>query len=148
MRRINTERRFLPRFKNRGLAPSNVSNPRISKATKSCIDIICHAHILENICSKKGVRLDKNNILALTGETDCQATGQLSRRGFMSLSAAGLAGAALGHRLIGQEKVDDHKPKETPPPDIKTNVEGTYNVLEAARDQGLNQVVISPATRP
>jgi len=69
------------------------------------------------------VRLDKNNILALTGETDCQATGQLSRRGFMSLSAAGLAGAALGHRLIGQEKVDDHKPKETPPPDIKTNVE-------------------------
>ena len=25
MRRVNTERRFLPRFKNRGLAPSNVS---------------------------------------------------------------------------------------------------------------------------
>jgi hypothetical protein len=25
MLRVNTERRFLPRFKNRGLAPSNVS---------------------------------------------------------------------------------------------------------------------------
>jgi len=30
MLRVDTERRFLPRFKNRGLAPSNVSNIRIS----------------------------------------------------------------------------------------------------------------------
>ena len=30
MLRVDTERRFLPRFKNRGLAPSNVSNSALT----------------------------------------------------------------------------------------------------------------------
>jgi len=50
-------------------------------------------------------------------------TGNINRRDFFSISAAGLAGLALRSGLFGQEKVEKHKPEKKAPPEIKTNID-------------------------
>jgi len=67
--------------------------------------------------------MKKDDVLALAVEKECFANGHLSRRYFLSLSAVGLAGAALCSRLAGQEKIAGQKPQQDQPPDIKTNLD-------------------------
>jgi hypothetical protein len=67
MLRVDTERHFLPGFKNRGLAPSNVSNKKFTKYNQ--VDIMtppkCEAHredqatdeeIVKYLITKPGIK--------------------------------------------------------------------------------------------
>jgi hypothetical protein len=59
MLRVDTERRFLPRFKNRGLAPSNVSRREIRRGRRkemAHIDRVAKAR-LDSVSSGKLLKL-------------------------------------------------------------------------------------------